>query len=92
MRLTRFVPAEALSGMEQEVIAGSDQYEFHMVYQKISQFVAVELSAIYHDVVKDRLYTDLSHGGAISKRQVEGGKRFEPTWLASDKLLIAKFN
>ncbi len=29
-----------------------------MVYQKVSQFVAVELSAIYHDVVKDRLYTD----------------------------------
>jgi isoleucyl-tRNA synthetase len=24
----------------------------------VSQFVAVELSAIYHDVVKDRLYTD----------------------------------
>ena len=33
-------------------------YEFHVVYQKVSQFVAVELSAIYHDVVKDRLYTD----------------------------------
>ena len=28
------------------------------MYQKVSQFVAVELSAIYHDVVKDRLYTD----------------------------------
>ncbi|MCL5097362.1 MAG: class I tRNA ligase family protein, partial [Candidatus Omnitrophica bacterium] len=26
--------------------------------RKVSQFVAVELSAIYHDVVKDRLYTD----------------------------------
>jgi isoleucyl-tRNA synthetase len=33
-------------------------YEFHVVYQKLSQFVAVELSSIYHDVVKDRLYTD----------------------------------
>src|SRR5262249_2286993 len=32
--------------------------EFHVVYQHVSQFVAVELSAIYHDVVKDRLYTD----------------------------------
>src|SRR5262249_11770418 len=31
---------------------------FHDVYQKVSQFIAVELSAIYHDVVKDRLYTD----------------------------------
>ncbi len=46
------------SRLEQEVLAAYDRYEFHVVYQKISQFVAVELSAIYHDVVKDRLYTD----------------------------------
>jgi isoleucyl-tRNA synthetase len=44
--------------LEQEVLTAYDQYEFHVVYQKVSQFVAVELSAIYHDVVKDRLYTD----------------------------------
>src|SRR5207237_2516504 len=30
----------------------------HVVYQKLSQFAAVELSAIYHDAIKDRLYTD----------------------------------
>ena len=63
------VPDEKLTGLdrwilgefaqlEQEVVAAYDKYEFHVVYQKISQFVAVELSAIYHDVVKDRLYTD----------------------------------
>jgi len=46
------------SQLGQEVIAAYDAFEFHVVYQKISQFVAVELSAIYHDVVKDRLYTD----------------------------------
>ena len=34
------------------------KYEFHVVYQKVSQFIAVELSSIYHDVIKDRLYTD----------------------------------
>jgi isoleucyl-tRNA synthetase len=34
-----------------------DRYEFHVVYQKVSQFVAVELSAFYHDVIKDRMYT-----------------------------------
>jgi isoleucyl-tRNA synthetase len=27
----------------------------------VSQFVAVELSAVYHDVVKDRLYTDAAN-------------------------------
>jgi isoleucyl-tRNA synthetase len=49
------------SVLEKEVIEAYDAYEFHVVYQKISQFAAVELSAIYHDVVKDRLYTDLPH-------------------------------
>ena len=46
------------SKLEQEVASAYEEYEFHVVYQKLSQFVAVELSAIYHDVVKDRLYTD----------------------------------
>ncbi len=49
---------DRFSRLEQEVIRAYDNYEFHTVYQRLSQFVAVELSAIYHDVVKDRLYTD----------------------------------
>ena len=55
--LDRWILGE-FSKLESEVIAAYDKYEFHVVYQKISQFVAVELSAIYHDVIKDRLYTD----------------------------------
>jgi isoleucyl-tRNA synthetase len=47
--------------MEAAVLRAYDDYEFHVVYQKVSQFVAVELSAIYHDVVKDRLYTDAAN-------------------------------
>jgi isoleucyl-tRNA synthetase len=47
-----------LSQVEAEVAAAYDQFEFHVVYQKLSQFAAVELSAMYHDLVKDRLYTD----------------------------------
>ena len=44
--------------LEQAIQQAYETYEFHVVYQRISQFIAVELSAIYHDVVKDRLYTD----------------------------------
>jgi isoleucyl-tRNA synthetase len=55
--LDRWILGE-FSKLEIEVTRAYDAYEFHVVYQKISQFVAVELSAIYHDVVKDRLYTD----------------------------------
>jgi len=55
--LDRWILGE-FSKMEAEVIASFDKFEFHVVYQKLSQFVAVELSSIYHDVIKDRLYTD----------------------------------
>jgi isoleucyl-tRNA synthetase len=55
--LDRWILGE-FSKLEAEVIKAYDDYEFHVVYQKVSQFVAVELSSIYHDVIKDRLYTD----------------------------------
>ncbi len=47
--------------LERDVLAAYDNYEFHVVYQRISQFVAVELSSQYHDLVKDRLYTDAAN-------------------------------
>ena len=37
--------------------AAYEAFEFHRVYQLCNQFCAVTLSATYHDVVKDRLYT-----------------------------------
>lgn len=40
-----------------QVLEAYENYEFHTVYQRLGQFAAVELSAIFHDVVKDRLYT-----------------------------------
>jgi isoleucyl-tRNA synthetase len=58
--LDRWILGE-FSKLEAEVIAAYDQYEFHVVYQKVSQFIAVELSSVYHDVIKDRLYTDAAN-------------------------------
>ncbi|MFM8357320.1 MAG: class I tRNA ligase family protein, partial [Verrucomicrobiota bacterium] len=63
------VPPEQLTGLDRWVLgrfaavsaavaAAYENYEFHVVYQRLSQFASVELSAMYHDVVKDRLYTD----------------------------------
>jgi isoleucyl-tRNA synthetase len=34
-----------------------DSYETHRVYQLVNRFCSVELSATYHDILKDRLYT-----------------------------------
>ena len=58
--LDRWILGE-FAKLEQEVIEAYDKYEFHVVYQKLSQFIAVELSSIYHDVIKDRLYTDAAN-------------------------------
>jgi isoleucyl-tRNA synthetase len=55
--LDRWILGE-FAKLEAEALAAYDKYEFHVVYQKVSQFIAVELSSIYHDVIKDRLYTD----------------------------------
>ncbi|MDR1011346.1 MAG: isoleucine--tRNA ligase [Opitutaceae bacterium] len=40
-----------------ETTAAYEACEFHRVYQLCNQFCSVTLSAIYHDILKDRLYT-----------------------------------
>jgi len=48
-------------GQTAELIRGCteayDAYEFHQVYQLCNHFCSVTLSATYHDILKDRLYT-----------------------------------
>jgi isoleucyl-tRNA synthetase len=58
--LDRWILGE-FAKLEAEIAEACDRYEFHVVYQRLSQFIAVELSSIYHDVVKDRLYTDAAN-------------------------------
>ena len=41
----------------EECTKAYDAYEFHRVYQLCNQFCSVTLSATYHDIIKDRLYT-----------------------------------
>jgi isoleucyl-tRNA synthetase len=45
------------AALVREVTAAYEAYEFHRVYQLCNQFCAVTLSAVYHDILKDRLYT-----------------------------------
>ena len=42
--------------LESEVLLAYQNYNFSAVYQSINRFCAVELSALYVDVLKDRLY------------------------------------
>ncbi|MEP6821343.1 MAG: isoleucine--tRNA ligase [Chthoniobacterales bacterium] len=49
----------------QQVIADCrvayETYEFHKVYHTLNQFCAVDLSSLYVDITKDRLYCDAPH-------------------------------
>jgi isoleucyl-tRNA synthetase len=36
-----------------------EEYEFHTVFHSVHNFCAVDLSALYLDIIKDRLYTSL---------------------------------
>jgi isoleucyl-tRNA synthetase len=58
--LDRWILSE-FAALEGEIGKAYEACEFHVVYQRLSQFIAVELSAVYHDVVKDRLYTDAAN-------------------------------
>ncbi|ETO93590.1 isoleucine--tRNA ligase [Legionella oakridgensis] len=62
------VPAEALveldqwaiarcRQLQQEIIAAYEQYHFHVIYQKIHNFCAVDMGSFYLDIIKDRQYT-----------------------------------
>ncbi|MEK8129743.1 isoleucine--tRNA ligase [Paenibacillus filicis] len=50
-----------LHRMTDKVIQAYDKYEFHVVYQAIHHFCAVELSAFYLDILKDRLYASAAN-------------------------------
>jgi isoleucyl-tRNA synthetase len=51
-----------LAELTQKVLKGYEAYEFHLVYHHVVDFCAMELSAIYFDILKDRLYTHKASG------------------------------
>ncbi len=62
------VPVEALLEIDQwaikrcqmlqeEILEAYQHYHFHLIYQKIHNFCAVDLGSFYLDIIKDRQYT-----------------------------------
>lgn len=43
--------------VKERVLKAYNDYEFHIVYHALHNFCAVDISALYLDVLKDRLYT-----------------------------------
>ena len=49
---------ERLHGLIRECVEAYDRYDFRRVFAAVNQFCAVDLSALYVDITKDRLYCD----------------------------------
>jgi isoleucyl-tRNA synthetase len=58
-----------LQGLIRRVRQGYAQFEFHTVFHSLNNFCAVDLSAIYLDILKDRLYSDPA--GSVSRRAAQ---------------------
>lgn len=54
--LDRWVVRRA-AALQQELLEAYEQYNFHVVTQKLMQFCSVELGSFYLDIIKDRQYT-----------------------------------
>ena len=52
----RFI-LDRLARLIDRVTRAYDEYQFHTVFHTVHNFCAVDLSALYLDVIKDRLYT-----------------------------------
>ncbi len=43
--------------LQEEILTAYEQYNFHVIYQKIHNFCAMDLGSFYLDIIKDRQYT-----------------------------------
>jgi len=55
--------------LQSEIVAAYDAFQFHVIYQKIHHFCAVELGGFYLDIIKDRQYT--THKNSFARRSCQ---------------------
>jgi isoleucyl-tRNA synthetase len=58
-----------LQALIKKVTASFEAYEFHMAYHGLHHFCTVEMSAVYLDIIKDRLYTERAESKARRSAQ-----------------------
>lgn len=54
--LDSYIVAKTKSYQE-EILKAYEDFQFHLVYQKINHFCAIDLGGFYLDIIKDRQYT-----------------------------------
>jgi isoleucyl-tRNA synthetase len=64
---------ERLSQVIEECRAAYAVFEFHKVYHTLNQFCAVDLSSLYVDITKDRMYCDAA--GSPRRRATQAAMR-----------------
>jgi len=58
-----------LKELSQRVNTAYKDYEYHKVYHAVHNFCTVEMSSLYMDIIKDRLYTDGTN--SLSRRSAQ---------------------
>ena len=56
LELDRWAIARA-KALQVEILQAYEQYHFHVIYQKIHNFCAIDMGSFYLDLIKDRQYT-----------------------------------
>ncbi len=74
-----------LAAQLQEILRKAYQdYEFHVIYQRVHNFCAIDLGGFYLDVIKDRQYT--TQAGSLARRSAQTALYYLaealPRWLA----------
>ncbi len=64
---------ERLDEVIRECRAAYEAFEFHKVYHILNQFCAVDLSSLYVDITKDRMYCDAT--GSTRRRATQSAMR-----------------
>ena len=59
----------AMNDLTRTVRRGYDDYEFHVVYHAVCNFCTTELSKLYIDITKDRVYTEKADSAARRSAQ-----------------------
>ncbi len=58
-----------LHKLEKELTEAYENYQFHRIYHSINNFCTVEMSALYFNILKDRLYTFAENSEARKSAQ-----------------------
>src|SRR5258708_35872605 len=56
-----------------------DGFEFHRIYHQLNEFCTSDLSNVYFDVLKDRLYTAAPNSRARRSAHTPGSTLHDPT-------------